>query len=135
VRLWDSQAGTLLATLEGHSNWVTSVAFSPDGKRLVFASHDKTVRLWDSQAGTLLVTLEGESYFNKFTDPTMFYASLSNRLVTVQVAGQPYPSIVIPFCWLPPTWAVSAASIDPTFSYHAIGCLNGRVYILHVFDK
>jgi WD40 repeat protein len=134
VRLWDSQAGTLLATLKGHSGRVNSVAFSPDGKRLASASYDKTMCLWDSQAGTLLATLEGQSYFNKFTDPSMFYASLSNQIVTVQVAGQPLSSSVIPICWLPSNWAVSAASLDPTFSHHAIGCTNGRVYILHISD-
>jgi WD40 repeat protein len=61
MHLWDSHAGSLLATLEGHSSEVTSVAFSPDGQRLASASGDSTVRLWDSQTGTLLATLEGHS--------------------------------------------------------------------------
>ena len=33
-----------------HSNWVTSVAFSPDGKTIVSGSYDKTLKVWD--AGT-----------------------------------------------------------------------------------
>ena len=35
-----------IATLEGHTNWVTSVNFSPDGKYLVTASWDSTARIW-----------------------------------------------------------------------------------------
>ena len=59
VKLWDVQARTLVATLEGHASWVWSVAFSPDGRLLATGSGDGTVKLWDVQARTLLATLEG----------------------------------------------------------------------------
>ena len=35
----------------GHSKWVTSVAYSPDGKHIVSGSVDNTVKVWDSQTG------------------------------------------------------------------------------------
>lgn len=41
----------LVSELRGHTGGVTWVAFTPDGQKLLSASHDKTVRVWDWQKG------------------------------------------------------------------------------------
>ena len=33
-----------------HSTWIVSVAFSPDGTKIVSGSDDRTIKVWDSGA-------------------------------------------------------------------------------------
>ena len=41
----NAEADTSIAQLKGHTQWVTSAAFSPDGTRIVTASWDDTARV------------------------------------------------------------------------------------------
>src|SRR5205085_846958 len=45
--------------MSGHAGDVKSVAFSPDDKRSVIGSYDRTVRVWDASTGKELLKLEG----------------------------------------------------------------------------
>merc|ERR1711916_6749 len=64
--------GDLVQTLEGHSNYVTSVrvgvrhsfsvlsvCFNHDGSQIASGSLDKTVKAWNAKTGDLVQTLEG----------------------------------------------------------------------------
>ena len=48
-------------TLKGHTAGVSSVAWSPDGKRLATGSYDKTAKVWDAATGQELLTLKGHT--------------------------------------------------------------------------
>ena len=46
IYLWNSQSHRVIATLKGHKEGVTSLAFSSDGTRLVSGGSDGSLRLW-----------------------------------------------------------------------------------------
>lgn len=57
----DSQWGMRLRVIEGHTDAVLSVMFSPDGRYIVTGSLDGTVRTWDVGTGAALNIMKGHS--------------------------------------------------------------------------
>ena len=56
-----NRVGTTLFTYRGHTNWVWSVAWSPDGKRIASASGDETAQVWDALDGDHLNRYNGHA--------------------------------------------------------------------------
>jgi WD40 repeat protein len=51
-----------LVRVVGHTDPITTLAFSPDGKTLATGSDDYTVKLWNVATGLMLRTIEGHPY-------------------------------------------------------------------------
>jgi len=55
--------GIKVAIHSGHTSWVRSLVFSPDGTSLVSGSDDNTIKLWDMQTGGVVKTFWGHRGF------------------------------------------------------------------------
>jgi WD40 repeat protein len=59
--IWDAATGRVLLELTGHSLDVASIAYSPDGRRILTSSWDQTAKLWDALTGREVLTLKGHA--------------------------------------------------------------------------
>lgn len=61
IRLWDIGSGCCTKILQGHTDWVWSIAFNPQADILASGSSDRTLKLWDMNTGVCIDTLTGHS--------------------------------------------------------------------------
>ena len=61
IQVWNALTGVEVATFPGHSGRVSSIACSPDGKRIVSGSStDPIVKVWNIVSGTEVLTLPSD---------------------------------------------------------------------------
>jgi WD40 repeat protein/serine/threonine protein kinase len=58
---WQRQTHLDQRTFRGHSEFIWCVAFSPDGRRILTGSRDRTAKLWDAASGGEILTLQGQA--------------------------------------------------------------------------
>jgi WD40 repeat protein len=51
VKLWDVNAGKVILELQGHTDTILGLVFTPDGKHLITGSFDHSINVWDIATG------------------------------------------------------------------------------------
>lgn len=87
IRLFDADEGRLIRSLKGHSDTITSLRFSSDGRQLFSGSLDQTVRYWQLADGSLQSTIETPAGIRaielvNLEQPTAAMPTVPQRLVT-----------------------------------------------------
>ena len=57
VKVFSTETGAQLYALDKHTDWVTAVAFSPDGKYLVTGDRIGNIHLWEAKTGGVILPL------------------------------------------------------------------------------
>ena len=58
IKIWKKD-GILLKTLDGHTDTVTDISFSPIEKYIASSSHDMNIKIWNIETGISIQLLEG----------------------------------------------------------------------------
>src|SRR5262249_21235481 len=91
VRIWDARTGQVSLALRGHTDSASSVAFSPDGKRLASIDSSGMVRIWDARPLTEESQLERQSlsFFRFLAETVALKEEMLGRIRRDQTISEP----------------------------------------------
>ena len=99
--------------LDGHSDKIWAAKHSPDGKRIVTASKDKSARVWDAVNGKLLAILKGHSneVLSASFSPDSKCIVTASEDSTARIWVRNHPEQWWGVAWLPEFWLTLAISV------------------------
>lgn len=129
VRVWDLGKGLIVQRLEGHTDWVRSIAYSPTDDILATAGNDKTIIFWNALTGEKMkvfiehpqaIAMIAFSRDGKYLAATGFENKVRVYDVTLGKLVQEFEG---------PCEDLRALSFSPNHKYLACGGRNGGVRV------
>ncbi|MEZ5400115.1 MAG: c-type cytochrome domain-containing protein [Bryobacteraceae bacterium] len=121
VRIFDTATHELKITIQGHTDCVYGLAFSPDGTMLATSSYDKLIKLWNPATGAAIRTLKDHIdavYAVEFTrDGKRLISGGADRSVKIWDVASGQRSYTLSEA----ADAVTTLAVDPTGHYVAAG--------------
>ncbi|KAI0548670.1 WD40-repeat-containing domain protein [Xylaria curta] len=69
INLSNTTTGQDKGSLKGHGSWITTIVYSPDGKKLASGSLDNTIRIWEAATGQIESILKCADNFTLLFSP------------------------------------------------------------------
>src|SRR6202041_3196085 len=85
---WSADAGKLLQTLQGDQVSLTSVAFSPDGKRIASASVSREVKIWEWETARKVFEFQRPGSFESDGQPSVSWSPDGRQLAAGCSTGE-----------------------------------------------
>ena len=127
IIILDAITGSQTATFSGHTDVVTCLVFSPDGRSLVSGSRDKAVKLWDLQTGAVVKTFSGHTRW-------VYSVSISADCTTI-ASGSDDRSIRLwsihtgkCYCTINQGGTAEHVKFPPTDSQHLFSVHNNKIW-------
>ena len=58
IKIWNLENFDKIKELNGHNDVVSSIEYSPDGKKLVSGGFDHTIKIWNLENGAQIVEIK-----------------------------------------------------------------------------
>jgi len=123
ITLWNTATGAEIRHFRDQGNYIRRLVFSPDGKRLISASDDKTARIlnienpvgflelcrFDKEVTALGVSPDGGRVFVASLDPTAKLIDFDTRKVIAEIGISRKPFLSVAFAPAGQTFAIGDA--------------------------
>jgi len=94
IKIWDFTTREVIRELKGHTDKISSIAWSPNGKLLASSGKDERIIIWDVQQGKIYRTLSANGGFGLLTGYGGWVTSLSWNRDGRQIVGGLFSSVI-----------------------------------------